>query len=172
MKDLSTIENYSLEELVNHIIEKLHEPIREKLEKIQVLLKKFWEKIEHKEKLSLPKEVFKQLIDELVNHLNREKNEFYPEVINLENNNSKDFLKIKNFLRLQKSEHEDLANYLNWWKSIIDQLDIEWDEDFSLFKKMAEELYKSILDTVYIEDNHLNTKIEKYCEGINCKGGK
>ena len=175
MQDLSIINNYNLKETVNYILENFHHSIKEDLENIKVLLDKIWNKQKYKEDFSLPREVFKQLINELINHLSREKNEFFPEIINLEtwnfskNATPENYSKIKGFLRLQKSEHRELVSYLDWWKNLLSKLNFKWDEDFLFFKKIAEKIYKNILDTVFIEDNYLNKKVEKYCEELNCK---
>lgn len=160
MRKLSKISKLSIEDLIVYIINEFHKPLRDDLDKLEKYISKISLNLKFKNKMILPKEIFKQFKSEFINHINEEEKKFFPEIINLKKWNSKNISKIKRFLHLQKIEHNEIDSYLIWWKDILDNLDSKENEDIIEIKRILEKIYKDTADHTYIENNYLNWKVE------------
>ena len=161
MKNLKEINNYSILELINYIIDNFHIPLRKDLIILESITEELYNKDNFKKDIALPREIFKQFKQEILNHINQEENEFFPEIINLENwtlNNSKI---INKFLHIQEIEHNEINNYLIWWKKIIDNFDWEIIKEYKELLNLVNKIHKDTLDHIYVENNYLNTKVEE-----------
>jgi iron-sulfur cluster repair protein YtfE (RIC family) len=113
----------------------------------------------------LAKEIFKQFQYEIVRHIDREDNNFFPNIKELVNWELKDFTIIKRYLTLQRIEHHEVDNYLISLKDIVTKIcKSEKGENFIKFKELSEILFTAIQEVIYIENVILDRKIEDLLE--------
>ena len=161
MIDFAKISNMKLNELIDYIINEFHSPLKIDLENLEKKSKWVCKIKWIKEKLALQKEIFKQFKAEIINHIDREEKEFFPEIIKLEKGLKVNALLLKKFLNLQEIEHNEIDNYLIWWKHYIEGLNIKDSKEFEELKLLIDKIYNDTLNHVYIENNFLNTKVKE-----------
>jgi len=84
MRNFIEISKKSMGELIDYIVDEFHSPLRVDLEKLDKLIEDIYIVLENKKKILLPKEIFKQFKSEIIEHINKEEKDFFPEIINLE----------------------------------------------------------------------------------------
>lgn len=161
MRKLNKVNKLSIEELIEYIIKEFHKPLRNDLQILEKYIYKIGESLEYKNKMLLPKEIFKQFNTELISHIDHEESDFFPKIIKLERWTLKDKSNSKKFLHIQEVEHNEIDNYLIWLKNIINNLTDNKSEDYIKLKDILDKIYDDTLDHVYIENNYLNTKVNK-----------
>ena len=150
MKDLDSLSEMTISELIDYIVDEFHTPLRTDLETLENKSKDICEIKWIKEKLTLQKEIFKQFKYEIINHIDREKKEFFPEIIKLEKGLKVDILFLKKFLNIQEIEHNEINNYLIWWKNTIKNLNIKDSKEYEELKLLVNKLYDDIKNSIYI----------------------
>jgi len=161
MRDFSVIARMNLSELTNYIVNEFHIPAKEFIKKIKDLGFKIKKTCKIEKNLSLLIEIFNQFEREFLSHIDREEQEFFPEIIKLENWELEDYSNLNKFLHIQDIEHNEIDSYLIWWKNIIKELCLEDNKYYDELKKIMDIFYKESLDHLYIENNILNVKVEE-----------
>jgi len=164
MRNLNKVSKIDVEELIDYIIDNFHDPLREKLPKVEKCCKNIEKLFINNKKANLLKEIFIQFSQEIINHIDREESIFFPEILNLKKWIRKNDNNLKEFLRLQETEHNEIDNYLIWGKKIVEDINLKNNEDYDKLLKLVEEIYNETLDHVYIENNYLNTKVKLLLE--------
>jgi iron-sulfur cluster repair protein YtfE (RIC family) len=158
------MEKLNPSEIVDIIIKEFHDPLREILPELWDLMNKI-ENEYNSNSIWLAKEIFKQLQYEAVRHIDREDNNFFPNIKELENWRLKDFTVIERYLTLQKIEHHEIDNYIIPWRDIVKKICTdEKNETFIRFKELSEILFVAIQQVIYIENVILDRKIEDLLE--------
>ena len=164
MPNLQEMENLDPSEIVDIIIKDFHDPLRKILPELWDLMNKIQNKY-NLDTLWLAKEMFKQFQYEIVRHIDREDNNFFPNIKELEKWKLKDFTIIKRYLTLQKIEHHEIDNYLISLKDIVTKIcKNEKGKDFIKFKELSEILFTAIQEVICIENVILDKKIEDLLE--------
>ena len=161
------IKQLGLSEITDYIIKEYHLPIRIILPKIEKKIIDIEEKYNPND-ISLVKEIFKQFIYEMMRHINREENIFFPTIIKVEKWILKDIEELEKYLNIQRIEHNEIETYLIWWETVIKKLcKGKEDELYVELKNLANELYDETVEHVYIENMILDKKVWELLESID-----
>lgn len=161
MRNFIEISKKSMGELIDYIVDEFHSPLRVDLEKLDKLIEDIYIVLENKKKILLPKEIFKQFKAEIIEHINKEEKDFFPEIINLEKWLKIDKQLLRKFIHIQEIEHNEIDNYLIWWKSSIQKLFKEKLDKYDELILLIDKIFSDTQDHTYIENNFLNPKVSK-----------